>query len=200
MKLNAYVSKETESQLLKEGDHVVRLASVIECTSFDAIVGMKIAGEKKSLPRWINPTEEFAGLLVSEDGVLTFRQNMQGWKRFSELNDKELQSGKFEDVQGYACRITKDGLLRIEDPERTAVCERIVDYFLHALGAVPGTNAQEAIDNAIASKTLFKVHVIKEPWTDEISGEVRDQYRVNKWIPMTEQTVEEDKKFHDIDA
>jgi hypothetical protein len=199
MKLTSYVSKEPVSQLLKEGEHIVHLASVIECTSFDNIQGMKISGKKANITPWINPTEEFAGLLVSDEGVLTFRQNMQGWKRYSELNDLELQSGQFEDKQGYACLITPKGLLRIEDQERTAVCERIVDYFLFALGVKPGTNAQEGIDSAIASKTKFRVTVKKEPWTDELSGEIRDQYRVTKWSPLTEQPVE-DRKFHDIDA
>ena len=199
MRLTSYVSKEPGSQLLKEGEHIVHLASVIECTSFDAIQGMKIIGPKPAKTPWINPTEEFAGLLVSDEGVLTFRQNMQGWKRYNEPNDLELQSGKFEDHLGFACLITPEGLVRIEDSERTAVCERIVDYFLFAIGAKAGTNAQEAIDTAIAQKTKFKVVVRKEPWTDSVTGEITDQYRVIKWSPMDEQPVEE-KKFHDIDA
>jgi hypothetical protein len=201
MSLKSYVSKEPSSQLLKEGEHIVTLASVIECTSFDAIQGMKISGKKTTIFPWINPTEEFAGLLVSSDGVLTFRQNMKGWKRYSELNDKELQSGKYEDKQGFACLITEAGLVRVEDPERTAVCERIVDYFLFAIGVEPGTNAQEGIDKAIAGKTKFKVNVNKEPWTDEVSGEMRDQYRVTKWMRLDEQPVNADAtKFHDIEA
>jgi hypothetical protein len=199
MRLTSYVAKEPVSQLLKEGEHIVRLASVIECTSFDAITGMKVSGQKPVLPPWINATEEFAGLLVSDEGVLTFRQNMQGWKRYSELNDLELQSGQFEDKQGFACLITPKGLLRIEDPERTAVCERIVDYFLHAIGSKAGDKANESIDKAITGKTKFKVSIKKEPWTDLSSGEITEQYRVTKWSPLAEQLVE-DKKFHDIDA
>jgi len=63
----------------------------------------------------------------------------------------------------------------MEDEERTAVCDRILDHLLFAIGAEAGTNALEALDAAIANKTEFIIEVVKETWDEA------DQYRISKF-------------------
>lgn len=174
-KLASYESKQPSSQLLKEGEHVVSLLDYLECTSFDEVKQSKVVGLKDDLPEWINPIDVLGIHVGNASGSLFHRLHLAGAMRFSELSDKQLQSGKFVDCEGFACEKTKKGLVRMEDPERTATCERILDHLLFAIGAEPGTNALEALDAAIANKEQFVIDVVCEPW------ETGDQYRISKF-------------------
>lgn len=173
--LSSYESKQPMSQLLKEGVHIVKLLKYTECTSFDELKGMKVIGQKETLPEWCNPIDVLAIEVANKNGVLVHRQHLAGAGRYSELTDKQLQSGLYEDIEGFACKKTKNGLERIDDPTRTATCLRILDHFLWALGQPEGTNALVCMDNAIADQTEFQITVVKEPW------ETGDQYRISKF-------------------
>jgi len=173
--LSNYESKQPVSQLLKEGVHRVWLSKFAECTSFDELKGMQISEQKENLPEWTNPIDVLAIQVVNKEGILVHRIHLGGVRRYSELSDKELQTGQFEDIEGFACKKTKNGLVRIEDPTRTASCMRILDHFLWALGEPEGTNALACIETAIAEKTLFDITVVKEAW------ETGDQYRISKF-------------------
>jgi hypothetical protein len=180
-KLASYESKQPSSQLLKQGEHDVKLLGYTECTSFDEIKSLKVIGQKADLPSWINPVDVLAIWVGNATGSMTYRLHLEGCLRYSELSDKQLKSGQYQDEEGFACEITKKGLVRIEDPERTAVCESILDRFIWALGYPEGTNALEALDQAMASKSLFHINVVAEPWED---GD--DQLRIKKFTRISE--------------
>lgn len=190
MTLKSYVSKQPVSQLLKEGEQIVRLLAVIECTSFDNLKANAIAGKKDNLPGWINPVDQVAIVVGNSNGVLTHRLNTAGFTRYTELSDGQLQSGAYEDIEGFAC---KDGM-RIEDPDRTAVCTRIMEHFIWALNCPDGMNGQDCVDSAIAGKTEFKITVMKEPWTNQQSGEITEQFRITRFARLdnTEPVVKSD--------
>lgn len=181
MSLSNYSSKQPESQLLKEGTHRVHLVSTMELDSFADVKNGKIVGMKKHLPEWVNACPVIGILVANALGLLFYRLHEKGYLRYSELNDAQIQSGRYVDIEGFACIKTEKGLERVEDPDRTAVCERIIGHFIWALGQEEGISGQDAVDRAIANKTEFIIDVIKEPWTNTESGEVTDQYRISKF-------------------
>ena len=184
--LRSFVSKQPMSQLLKEGSHIVALTKYTECTSFDALKNMQVIGLKDELPAWCNPIPVLAIQVAGKNGVLTHRIHLEGERRFSELSDIELKSGKFVDVDGFACIKTKDGLARIKDEGRTASCENILNSLLWALQQVEDVNAIDVLDYAIANKTLFEVVVVKEPW------DTGDQFRISRFKPFSNVVPEDD--------
>jgi len=175
-KLASYESKEPSSQLLKPGEHDVNFLGYAECTSFDEIKALKVIGKKSDLPAWTNPVDVLAIWVGNKTGSMTYRLHLEGFLRYSELSDKQLKSGQYQDEEGFACEITKKGLVRVEDPERTAVCESILDRFIWALGYPEGTNALSAIEDAMSKKALFHINVVAEPWEDG-----NDQLRIKKF-------------------
>lgn len=179
--LASYESKQPSSQLLKPGEHDVVILGYTECTSNDELKALKVVGPKADLPSWINPVDCLAIWVGNKTGSMTARQYLGGFQRYSELSDKQLKSGNYEDVEGFACEITKKGLVRVEDPERTAVCFSIIDRLIWALGYPEGTNALVALDQAVANKTPMHVTIVAEPWED---GD--DQLRIKKFTRISE--------------
>lgn len=170
-RLSSYKSKTPEFQKLEEGDQIVRLASYKETDSFHNYDGTM----KDPLPDYSNPTEQLVITVVSTSGkgALTHRLNLDGFVRFSELTEKEVRSGKFEDVLGYACAKdpkTKE-LVRLTDEARTRTCEGILDQMFAAMNVSEGSGI-EALDEAIADKAEFVVRVTREEY------EGKDQYRI----------------------
>ena len=188
--LSNFVSRQPMSQLLKEGTHIVALRAYTECTSFDVLKNMQVIGLKEELPAWCNPIPVLAIQVAGKDGVLTHRIHLEGERRTSELSDIELKSGKYEDVEGFACIRTKKGLERVKDESRTASCENILNSLLWALCQEEGISAQDILDNAIANKTMFEVTVVKEPW------DTGDQFRISRFKPFTPITSEEDDELN----
>lgn len=187
--LSNFVSKQPVSQLLKEGSHIVALKAWTECTSFDALKNMQVVGVKEELPAWCNPIPVLAIQVANKDGVLVHRIHLEGERRTSELSDIELKSGKYEDVEGFACIRTKKGLERVKDESRTASCENILNNLLWALSQVEGVSATEILDSAIANKTLFEITVVKEPWT------TGDQFRISRFKPFNNVVPEDDDEL-----
>lgn len=188
MKLSGYKSSQPSS-LLKEGRHLVSLLSYLECTSRDDVRyrdgKLVIAGLKEKEFPWTNGADQVAALFGNKEGSITNRYQMFGAGRYSELSDKDLQSGKYFDKEGFACTVKtvkgKEVYTRLEDPERTAKALKMLDRFIWSF--VPRdeerdedgeVEATKVLDRAIAEKTLVYITVINEPWQDE------DQYRVSK--------------------
>lgn len=171
-KLESYSSKLPEFQKLPEGDNEVRLVSYKPTDSFHNFDGTL----KDPLPEYANATEQLIITVVGTDpkkGGLTHRLNLDGYLRYAELTDKELQSGKFEDVDGYACaRDPKSKeLVRLTDEARTKTCLGIIDQMFAAM-QIPVGSGIEALDDVIAEKRSFVVKVTKGEYND------RDQYRI----------------------
>ena len=182
-KLSNYKSKAPEFQKLPEGAHGVRLVSYKETDSFHNYDGSL----KEKLPAYVNACEQLAITVVSLSGKggMTHRLNLEGYPKFSELTDAEVQSGKFTDVNGYACAMNKatGKLERISDPIRTATCENILDQFFSAIGMKEGSGI-DALDTAIAEHYPMDIVVTNEPYDGA------DQFRITRFRKATVVTAE----------
>lgn len=160
---------------LVEGEHVVRLSHIELLNSFQQYNGQP----KDELPEWANATPQLAVTVVSaEDGKsggLTHRFNGCGYRKFDDLSDKEIKSGKYEDIGGYACYTDQDGdRVREEDAEKTAACESIINQFANALGIVEGSDLMESLEQANMEQVKFRITVVN----DEYQG--KDQLRLTR--------------------
>jgi hypothetical protein len=173
-KLESYKSKAPEFQQLKEGDHNVRLVRFQATDSFHNFDGSL----KNNLPAYTNPTEQLVITVVNAAGKggITHRLNLDGYVRYGELTEKELKSGKFVDIGGYACaKDPKTGeIKRVTDEARTATCEGMLDQFMAATGLPVGSSVDD-LDDVIESKAVFGVRVTKETY------EEKDQYRIGSF-------------------
>jgi hypothetical protein len=94
--------------------------------------------------------------------------------RYSELTKKQLESGKYQDVEGYACLTDKKGnVLRVEDPERTKSCHNILSQLFNSLGLPEGSGI-DALENAVEQGTELLIDVKAEEY------EGKTQLRVAK--------------------
>lgn len=173
-KLDSYQSKAPEFQKLEKGDHDVRLVSYKTIDSFHNYDGTL----KPNLPAYTNPTEQLVITVVSANGKggLTHRLNMDGYVRFSELTEKEVKSGKFVEIDSYACaKDPKTGdLVRITDEARTKTCEGILDQMFAAM-QIPVGSGLDALDEAIQNKVVFNINVTSEKYED------KDQLRIGSF-------------------
>jgi hypothetical protein len=165
MGLLSYVAKEV-SRLLKIGKNAVSLSSTVECTSFQdvklvdgklSVVGMK----DKEFP-WITPTPQIAVHFVADSGSHVHRFSEKGYAKWNDLSVEEQESGKFSEEEGYACKMTKKGLDRIESPKATATCTENIEKFLFALNK--GRAGDVDVDSAIANKNVFIVEIVNDPY------------------------------------
>lgn len=173
-KLMNYVSKLVEFMKLPEGDNDVRLVSYHISDSFHNSDGSL----KAELPAYKNPAGQliltFIGL--ANNGGITVRLNDTGFRKYAKLSDDEIASGKYTDVNGYACTVdTQSGkLVRVESEENTRTCENILDQFF-ASCQIPEGSGIDALDAVIANKTPIRVTVVNDPY------EERDQLRISKF-------------------
>lgn len=183
-KLQNYVSKLVEFMKLPEGDNDVRLVSYHISDSFHNFDGSL----KAELPAYTNPAGQLITTWVSltGNGGLTVRNQDTGYVRYSELTDEQINSGKYTDVNGYACMIEKKSgkLVRIESEERTKVCENILDQLFTACGLPEGSSVND-LDSVIANKTPVRVTVVNDPY------EERDQLRISKFRKIADVPVAE---------
>jgi hypothetical protein len=176
-------------QLLPEGEHLVRLTSVSAITSFDQYNGEK----KDKMPEWGNATPQLAITVVSaEDGKsggITHRLNGCGYVKFDDLSEKEIKSGKYESIEGFACKEVAGVIVRIESEKNTQACANIINGFAASLKIPEGENLMDGIKKAIAEKTAFMVTVSIEDYDG------KDQYRISKF--KAAEAVAEVKEFEE---
>jgi hypothetical protein len=166
MKKDFFASKKVKSPAfvaLAAGQHLVRIARyaiVDSLTNYDG-------SEKENDKPWDVPTPQLAVTIVAAEegksGAITHRLNGLGFKRFDELTEKEQKSGKFQDLEGYACIENEDGLIeRVEDPVRTEACDNILMQFMASINAKQDAEVLEELDRAIIEQTAFQVTVTVE--------------------------------------
>jgi hypothetical protein len=176
-RLSSYTSRAPEFQKLPEGENTVRLASYKVTDSFHNYDGTL----KSNLPGFVNPTEQLAITCVSTEGKggITHRLNMDGYLRTEQLSDKELASGKFIDINGYACAKNAEGeVVRLIDEERSNTCMGILDQFFASTGLPVGSTLED-LDAIIADKTEFVIKVTKDVYAD------KDQFRISSFRRTT---------------
>jgi len=181
-KFSSYQSKPVVSILLPVGEHRVRMIEAFETDSFTS--HDKTPKDKEF--GWINPTDQLLIHVASVEnkGSLVHRLQGQGWKKFDALTDEEVKSKKYQNVDGYACIKTKEGLMRVEDETKTAQCSRIFDRLMNALNLPEGSGI-DAIDQAIADKTEFMVIVVN----DEYEG--KDNLKIASFKPVKKEALVE---------
>lgn len=173
MSLLNYRSKAPMFNSLGEGEHRVKLVKYMTSDSFTNYDGTT----KKDLPGHSTPCPQLiiTVVAVNNSGALVHRVNLSAYRKFNELTEKELKSGKFSDIDGFACIADKSGKLqRIPDEEREQSCISILDQLFHALQLPEGSGFDD-LDTAIAGKTEFVVNVVNEPYDN------RDQMRISKF-------------------
>jgi len=177
---------------LKEGEQVVRIIRAQVLTSFQNYDG----SPKEESKEWTNPIPQLAITVVAaEDGKsggLTHRFNGEGCRKYNELSEKELASGKYEDIEGYACYKDKDGdVVREESDDNTKACENIINQFAMAMQFEEGADLMNSIEEAIQTKATMQVTVINEPYND------KDQFSLSRFRAVVGELVEADDKFED---
>ena len=168
------VSKPTGFQSLKAGEHVVRLAKYQQTDS-----SLQFDGKAKDVAHdYLDATPQLAITVVEVNGAggLTHRLNGCGYVKFDDLSEKDLESGLYVDVEGYACFEDNDGdLVRKQSEEKTAICTDILMQFVTALGIAEGTALIKGLDKAIEDKYEMRITVTNEPY------EGKDQLRISKF-------------------
>jgi len=175
-----------EFSLLPEGDSRVRVIRAEILNSFQKFNG----SPKDELPQWKNATPQLAITVVASEkgknGGLTHRFNGCGYEKYDELSQKQMESGDFENIDGYACKKDKDGdIVRIVSKERTESCNNIINQFAAAMQLPVDSNLMDGVNRAIAEKTEVNVTVVNKPFDG------RDQLRLEKFRAAAAVTVDD---------
>jgi hypothetical protein len=170
------VVKKRSAYVLGEGVHVGTINEAKIINSFEK----NLRGElKDELPGYANPTRQIALVLVSGDGVITTRLNVDGFVKYADLSQKQIDSGKYQDINGYAVMTAKnvknldaevvaefniqpDDVVRIPSSDNTESCANMISDVCAALGANDGDDALEVIEDAVVNKTAVKFTVSTE--------------------------------------
>lgn len=177
--------KAPEFQQLGAGDHIVNLSRFEEVDSLHQYNGEK----KENLPVWTNPTRQLALTMTSTEnkGAITHRMNGEAWKKWMQLTDKERKSGEYDQVNGWVITKNEEGkIVRIHDEEKTKICQNMLAQALSAMGCEEGEDVEAELNRIIEEKVQFKITVSVEPWENPETGEVKDQYRVTRFRPVTQ--------------
>ena len=184
-----YSSSTPEFQQIGEVTrHSFRLSAFKLLDSFQNYDG----SDKEELPVWEDPVPQLAVVAVSTEGKggITHRFNGCGYVKFDDLSKKDVESGKFEDVKGYAVT-EKDGhKVRKEDPVKTQSCLNILNQFYSALGMKEGSSIDD-LNRAIEDGYTFMADVVNDPYDG------RDQFRLTRFRKAS--AVEEPAESDDFD-
>lgn len=165
-------------ETLKEGNHVVRVNSKSLTDSFHLLDGTVKKGLIEKIDteeHWSDSTAQLAIVIVSmnNDGVMTYRFNVAGYKHQDDFTEEELQDDKYVVIGDYVCvRNKQNKIVRIKCDQRTQKAKRILNQFLLATGAEEGQDLMEILDNCIADKTQFGVTVKKGSYQDKTTYDI----------------------------
>lgn len=168
-----YVAKESRGAQLKAGIFIVKIVDWLILHS-----RIKWDGDlKDNLPDFIDPTPQLGIMFRSENGDVGWhRFNAYGYKRWDDLTDVQQKSDKYEAVtfgqQVYACKQTKDGLVRIKDTKRTSGAESFIDQFMACIGHT-GSTVEVGLKDAMANGLEFEVELEYEDYEGEDSLKVK---------------------------
>ena len=128
--MKKFVSANNISKLLQEGEHAVEIKAV-------AMTAAEPSEDYK------DRTPQLEVEFRKGDKSLKAWLNLKGFKRYDDLSDADKKSGKFEarGPFGYAVDIAKDS--RIEDPDKTASAESIIQKLGNDCGIPTGKAFEE---------------------------------------------------------
>ena len=139
-------TEKVSSKVLEAGEHKVKVISMTETTDQRADINSAIDEAKEG---WKDATPQIAIVFGSTSGagVFTHRYNLKGFKRFSEMSEKEQKLCNVAGDAEYA--VSKKTGMRIEDAARTAKAWESVDRLAANAGLPVGTELQEAIGREV---------------------------------------------------
>ena len=176
-----FTSTATQVNLLKAGKNIpVKISRYVMTDSRHNFDG----SDKDDLPEYEDATPQLAVVFVSTtgEGVITHRYNGQGFKKYSDLSAKDIQSGKFINIDGYACTKDRKGtLVRIEDEEKTKSCHSILSGLFNSLG-LPEGSGMEDLDRAVQNEYTLAIDIVSEDY------EGKEQLRVKRTRKVGEQS------------
>ena len=159
---------------LPEGKQLIKLVAAILLNSFLNHDGTEKPADKRK--GWMDSTPQLAITVIGVDnkGGMTHRLNGLGYKTYDSLTEKQLKSGKFENIEGYACQIVDGNLVRIVDDAKTEQCKNILNELFSALGLEEGSGVEE-LKAAAAVQTPFIATVVKDIYQD------KENYKLTKY-------------------
>jgi hypothetical protein len=128
--LKITAKKREGAELLPKGRHQVTVHSIS-----DAVAESE---------NWTDPTEQVKIVYKEKDGnrYISDWLNLKGFKRMTDLTDKEKSSGKFEarssETGDEEYAVNKKTGARVEDPERTEKCLSIFGEIMTSCGVEDG--------------------------------------------------------------
>lgn len=149
-----------KSQELTTGREPVRIAKMSLTDSFSNFDGSPRNAE--DLPEWDDPTVQLAVTFASTDGhgVHTHRFNLQGFKPWDTLTEKEQKSDDFVQLGKYACKKNKRGqLVRLPDKDKSATAVGMLDQLFSAVqlplgSSVYAKDGQDPDGNPVPENSL----------------------------------------------
>lgn len=159
-----FKSSKPAFQALPAGEQTVALVAVQEVDSLHNPDGTEKAEEKRK--GWADATPQvlITVIGITNKGGMSHRLNGLGYKRFDELTDKQLSSGKYINVEGYACiKDAKQNIVRIKDDARTEQCKSILNEVFNAL-QIPEGSGMEALAEAAAERRQMQVNVAADEY------------------------------------
>jgi hypothetical protein len=149
-------------QQLPEGKQRVAIVGVIMTNSALNHDGTPKAADKKK--PWDDTTPQMAITVIGVDnkGGMTHRLNGLGFKKYSALSKEQVKSGKYSDLEGYACQEVNGKTVRTIDAENTELCKSILNELYNALGLIDATF--EDLQAAAKSRTEFLATVTIDPY------------------------------------
>ena len=154
-----------EFQLLKTGEHQLRLTRVEFVNSFE-----KYNHQLKDKEfEWKDAVPQIAITVVAAEkgksGGLTHRFNGLGYKRFDDDDITDKDRSKGINKAGYFCVEDSDGdIVRVPSEKRTQQCKNILNQFALAMQIKEGENLIEGLNAAIAEQRTFTATVMNDPY------------------------------------
>lgn len=167
-----YKSQAPQFQQVPEGVHTFNLVQVL----FDLDSHHNWDGSEKDDTPSYQPCPQIGVLLKCDKGVIPYRFNGETYLKWKDLTEKQRNSGKYEELNGFAI-VAKTGLREPldDDHETSQKARAIFDDFVRALGYPEGSGL-EVLERAIEEKVQFqaKVSIRKEEGFN-------DQLKVGSW-------------------
>ena len=173
------IAKEPTGNLLKAGEHIVKLLEWKPTHSRLEWDG----SEKKNLPEYDDPTPQLAVMIGNTEGISFHRFNVFGFTQWPELTDDQQASEEYVKVirndKAYACkRNAKGKLVRIKSPKKTKDAESMLDNFMAVVG-MTGKSVGE-LGLAVQGQTQFGAKIEDESYTS-LQGELKTSTKITRW-------------------
>ena len=173
-----------EFKSLKEGDHICKLTQLQMVNSRENRDGTPKANQPEYVDSF--PQIFFRAAALNGDGSVVGRINLAAFTKYNDLSDVQKESGDYQNINGYACHVNKQGnLVRISSKKGMEGVRSINNSIAHALGQT-GQEIAVALDSAMESNTPVGLKLTIDVYDD------KEHINVAQWFPATAQIELED--------